>query len=72
MIIGKLPVVETLLAQFLCSNDLGNGATQRVDDVAFLGSGHLQPLGHIAALQALLCLLAVDGISQSLAGETVL
>ena len=70
MIIGKFPVVKALLAQFLGSNNLWNSAAQRVDDVAFLAGGHFQPLGHVAALQALCC-LAVDGVGKSLTGESV-
>ena len=50
MVVGKFPVVETLLAQLLCSNDLRYSATQRVDNIVLLAGGHLQPFGHIAAL----------------------
>ena len=71
MVVGELPVVETLLAQLLGGNDLGNSATQRVDDVALLGGVQLQPLGHVATAQAL-CSLAVNSVCQTLAGETVL
>ena len=71
VVVGELPVVETLLAQLLGGNNLGYGAAQRVDDAALLGGRHLQPLGHVAALQ-ILCGLGVDSVCQSLTGEAVL
>ena len=69
MVVGQLPVVVALLALLLGGRNLGNGASQRVDDVALLRSGHLQPLGHVAALQALRSLV-VNGVGQTLAGES--
>ena len=41
MVVGEFPVVIALLAHLLCGDNLRNGAAERVDDVAFLGRGHL-------------------------------
>ena len=71
VVVGQLPVVETFLAHLLCGYHFGYGASQRVNDVALLGGRHFQPSCHVAALQALLRLLGVNGVGQSLPCKAV-
>ena len=70
MVIGKFPVVEALLAHFLCGHYFGHLAAQGVENAGLLGRSHLEPTCHVATGKAF-CLLGVDHVGEPLACESL-
>ena len=71
MVIGKLPVVVTLLTLLLSGLQLGHVYAERVDQVGLLVLREFEPAGHVASCEAL-HLLGVVEVSQTLTGKALL
>ena len=71
VVVGKLPVVETFLAHFLCRNNLRSVHSQRVKLALLFRRGKLQPASGVTSCEALHS-LGVVGDAQTLACEAFL